>query len=157
MTILFLGDVHGHFDHILPAIRAQQKVGKQVSAVIFLGDIEPQKPFEEEIKPILDTGVEVFWIRGNHDTDTKETWERLQGSMHRCIDGKVVEIDGLRVAGLGGVFRGEIWYPREEKLNTEPDYFDYASYCRAQEAKRPLRLRRQAGSQENSFTQQSPI
>lgn len=67
--IYLLSDVHGQFDHILPALKKTQ-ARDGVQTVIFLGDIEAQKPFEEEIAPLLDAGVDVWFIPGNHDTDT---------------------------------------------------------------------------------------
>ena len=39
----------------------------------------------------------------------------LEGSMHRSLDGRVVTIQGQRIAGLGGVFRGQIWRPPEPR------------------------------------------
>src|SRR3546814_8891455 len=106
--IYFLGDVHGRIDHVLPAIRPR---GDATATVVFLGDIEAQRPFEEEIRPLTEAGIGVWFIHGNHDTDSQRSWDHLPGSWHRCLDGRVVEIDGVRVAGLGGVFRGEVWYP----------------------------------------------
>jgi len=112
------------------------------AAIIFLGDLEPQRPLEEEIAPILKAGVEVRWIRGNHDTDTKSTWDNLASVMHLNIDGRVVELDGLRIAGLGGVFRGDIWYPDPTAgSSSEPQFESYAAYCRANEDRRPAQLR----------------
>ncbi len=108
MSLWLLGDVHSHFDHIEQAIDAAKD---KPAAVIFLGDIEAPIPLEDCIEGILKRGVEVYWIRGNHDTDTEENWSNLQGSMHRNIDGKVIAIAGVRVAGLGGIFRGEVWHP----------------------------------------------
>ena len=112
--ILFLGDNHSKFDHIAPAIVSENATGRTVDAVIFLGDIEARRPFEIEIAPILALGVHVFLIPGNHDTDTEENWRNLQGSMHRNISGRVIDIAGTKVAGLGGIFRG-LWYPRDSK------------------------------------------
>jgi predicted phosphodiesterase len=139
--IYFLGDVHGQFEHA----RKSALAGRRPDAVIFLGDIEAQRPFMDEVAPLLDAGIEVRWIRGNHDTDTKRNWDHLAGAMHLNIDGKVVEISGIKIAGLGGIFRGEIWYPDPANPDSQEPHFDsYVAYCRAQENKRPLRLRNQA-------------
>jgi hypothetical protein len=121
--IFFLGDVHGNFDHIAKAIDA---AAVKPSAVLFLGDIEAPIPFEDCIEGILKRGVDVKWIRGNHDTDSDENWNNLQGSMHRNIDGKVITVDGLRVAGLGGIFRGEVWHPEID--GGKPTHATYAEY-----------------------------
>lgn len=110
--IYFLGDVHGRFDHILPALQPRAAAdGEQ--AVVFLGDIESPLPFEKAIAPLVGAGIECWFIHGNHDTDTQRSWRNLEGSMHRSLDGRVVAIQGRRIAGLGGVFRGQIWRPPE--------------------------------------------
>jgi predicted phosphodiesterase len=112
--IYFLGDVHGNFDHILPALQSDEPADGKPQTVIFLGDIEAQKPFEEEIAPLLDVGIDVWFVHGNHDTDSRRNWDHLLPSWHRNLNGRVVTIEGLRVAGLGGIFRGEVWRPPEE-------------------------------------------
>ncbi len=138
--IWLLGDVHSHFDHIAQALDAAKV---KPAAVIFLGDIEAPIPFEDCIEGILRRDVQVFWIRGNHDTDTQENWGNLQGSMHRSIDGKVITVDGLRIAGLGGVFRGEVWH--EGIDSGSPSFLSYAEYEKAIRNERNLkqRLRKQ--------------
>ena len=125
--IYFLGDVHGNFDHILPAISEGSE--DEQKTVIFLGDMEPQTPFEDCIRPLLDTGVAVWMIHGNHDTDSEENWRNLQDSQHRNLHGRVVEIEGLRVAGLGGIFRGDIWYPDHvPTFDGAKNHRNYAAY-----------------------------
>ena len=106
--ILMLGDVHGNFDHLVPAINAEKP-----AAIILLGDIEAQQSFELEIAEAIQL-TEVYWIPGNHDTDSKANYENLYNSKlaDKNLHGKITLIDGLRVAGLGGVFRESIWYPR---------------------------------------------
>lgn len=121
--IWVLGDNHSHFDHIEQAIDTAKR---KPTAVIFLGDIEAPIPLEACIEGILSREVEVFWIRGNHDTDSDENWNNLKGSMHRNIDGRVVVIDGVMVAGLGGIFRGEVWYPGID--GGKPAHSTYAEY-----------------------------
>ena len=115
--ILIYGDVHGNFRHVAHVVKEHRP-----DAIIFLGDIEAQRPFEKELEGVMDK-TEVWWIHGNHDTDSQRNYDNLFGSAlaDRNLHGKVVEIDGLRVAGLGGVFRGEIWYPN---LQDAPAHFD---------------------------------
>lgn len=50
---------------------------------------------------------------GNHDGDSEAQYVGLfeSGLSDRNINGKVCAIDGIRVAGLGGVFRHKIWDP----------------------------------------------
>lgn len=121
--IYFLGDVHGNFDQILPAVRDDMTKDGKGKTVVFLGDIEAQRPFEDESRPLQEAGIEVWFIHGNHDTDSKQNWEHLLPSWHRNLNGRVVDIEGLRVAGLGGVFRGEIWHPDTGvRFNSFGDY-----------------------------------
>lgn len=141
--IFYCGDPHGHFQHIIDAVKHEQDAGRKVDAVIMLGDLEAQRPLEDICLEIEALGPQVWFIHGNHDTDTKSSWENLLTALHRNFHGRVIEIDGLRVAGLGGIFRGEIWFPKEGIDFEEPDVWSYAAYCKKVNDKRPLRLRKQ--------------
>lgn len=104
--ILYCGDPHGQFSHIIDAATELN-----ASAVIILGDLEPKRPLHIELEAILER---VWFIHGNHDTDTETNWTHIWGSdlAGRNIDGRVVILpDGTRIAGLGGVFRESVWYP----------------------------------------------
>ena len=105
--IYFFGDVHGNFKHVISSV-----LEKRPKAIVLLGDIEAQQPLERELQSVLAL-TDIWWIHGNHDTDNQKNHDNIFGSAlaDRNLHGRVVEIDGLRVAGLGGVFRGEIWYP----------------------------------------------
>ena len=107
--VLFCGDPHGAFRHI------NEVAGHiRASAVVLLGDMEPQRPLHVELAPLLDRSVPVWYIHGNHDADSDELWMRVWGSelADRNVHGRVVELpDGRRLAGLGGVFREAVWYP----------------------------------------------
>lgn len=61
--------------------------------------------------PIEALGTRVWFIPGNHDTDRTPSWEALQAWPERNLHGRVVEVAGVRIAGLGGIFRSEIWRP----------------------------------------------
>jgi hypothetical protein len=105
MRIFFCGDPHGHLEYIIEAVHAHRP-----AAIVLLGDIQPQQPLEQALKPILDL-TEVWWIHGNHDTDSDANYDNLFGSSlaDRNLHGRVVEVAGVRIAGLGGIFRGQIW------------------------------------------------
>lgn len=113
----FLGDVHGEFKYLAESLLAAEK---KPSWIIFLGDIDiDHNPFRVILKPLRCDfpGTRVAFIYGNHDADTYEHWEML----HDCGDavalhGRVVELNGIRVAGLGGNFLGRIWSPPGEPL-----------------------------------------
>ncbi len=110
--IYLLGDVHGDIRHVMRALENERP-----AAVIFLGDIESPVAFEQFVAELM-TLTEVWWIPGNHDTDSQENYRHLYESTlaDRNLHGRVVEIAGVRVAGLGGVFRGQIWHPPEDPI-----------------------------------------
>ena len=104
---MFFGDPHGSFDFV---IRCVEKYRPE--AIVLLGDIHAQRLLQIELASILAL-TEVWWIPGNHDTDSDADYDNLFGSdlAHRNLHGRVVEIAGFRVAGLGGIFRESIWSP----------------------------------------------
>ena len=144
--IWLLGDVHSHFDHIEQAIDA---AAVKPVAVIFLGDIEAPIPLWECCAGIEKRGVDWYWVIGNHDTDTKENFANVSDakSVAHNIDGKVVTIDvplprgggaqgagvsSIRVAGLGSIFRGEVWHPDlHDGKPTHATYQDYEKHIRS--------------------------
>ena len=112
-SLWFLGDVHGEFRHIAKTLLATPD---KPAWLIFLGDIDiDHKPFRELfVGPLKRSfpAIKVGFIYGNHDADTYDHWEML----HDCGDavafhGQVIDIDGVKVAGLGGNFLGRIWSP----------------------------------------------
>jgi hypothetical protein len=105
--IFFCGDPHGRFEHIIEAVHEHQP-----AAIVLLGDLQTRNPLDQVLKPILGL-AEVWWIHGNHDTDSDADYDNLFGSglADRNLHGRVVEIAGVRVAGLGGIFRGQVWMP----------------------------------------------
>jgi predicted phosphodiesterase len=145
-VIWLLGDVHSHFDHIEQAIDA---AAVKPVAVIFLGDIEAPIPLWECCAGIEKRGVDWYWVIGNHDTDTKENFANVSDakSVAHNIDGKVVTIDvplprgggaqgagvsSIRVAGLGSIFRGEVWHPDlHDGKPTHATYQDYEKHIRS--------------------------
>lgn len=101
--ILFHGDPHGNLNTLRSDIERDRP-----DAVILLGDQMLDRPLEEEMR-----GIEtpVFWIHGNHDTDTESYYSNLFDSPYPSLDGRVLPIQGVTVAGLGGVFQKRVWHP----------------------------------------------
>lgn len=119
--IFFCGDPHGQFDYINKAVEKYRP-----DAIILLGDLQPP----EDIGTLLARTLEltkVWWIPGNHDTDTEEFYDRLwHGPLaDHNLHGRVATIAGVRIAGLGGVFRGQIWMPEGR-----PNYQSAAGFIR---------------------------
>ncbi len=72
--ILMFGDVHGNFDHVLRVVDEHAP-----KAIILLGDVQAQRPMEQELADVLDK-TEVWFIHGNHDTDSQADYNNLFGS-----------------------------------------------------------------------------
>jgi len=122
--ILIAGDPHGDFKAVVAAVKAQKP-----EAIILLGDCDLYVPLEVYLKEVQDQ-VEVFWIPGNHDYDLPEWFDNLFNSVYAAnnLDGRVVEIAGLRVAGLGGIFKGKIWNPQANepaRWKSREDFLHY--------------------------------
>jgi predicted phosphodiesterase len=113
--LLFVGDPHGTFDPV-----ADRAAALSPEAIILLGD---QTPDTDGLFARLETIAPVYYILGNHDTDP--VWEGSKAvpaypylTRHleelpadRDLTGRVARIGGLRIAGLGGVFRRQVWEP----------------------------------------------
>ena len=118
----FVGDVHGQFEHIGQALRrVSETSGESPSWLVFLGDIHlvQNLTFREALEPllVLCSGLQVASTHGTHDAVSHEIWMRLQESGDAVpLHGTVVEMCGVRVAGLGGNFQGKVWSPPSEPL-----------------------------------------
>ncbi len=112
MTIFFAGDCHGRFEHVVEAVQVHRP-----AAIVLLGDQEAPAPLDEVLTAILGLTA-IWWLPGNHDTDCEASYDHLFGSglADRNLHGRVVEIAGARIAGLGGVFREKVWAPPASPL-----------------------------------------
>ncbi|HCU69835.1 MAG TPA: metallophosphoesterase [Desulfomicrobium sp.] len=97
--ILFVGDVHGDFEPMLEAAAS-------TTAVILMGDQEPLDDLASILGPEI--AEKTWWIFGNHDSDDPEYLTHHASMADRNLHCRVEEIDGLRIAGLGGTFRSNI-------------------------------------------------
>lgn len=121
--ILFAGDPHGNFHPLVTAVRQHKP-----KAVVLLGDYDLETPLENSLADIIDQ-TEIWWIAGNHDFETPEKHRNLFESA-LCDNGlhlKVVDVAGLRIAGLGGIFLGRVWYPPQA-----PKWANKQQYINAQ-------------------------
>jgi predicted phosphodiesterase len=133
--ILFAGDPHGPLNlHAIARFAAERRP----DALVLLGDMEVGAPLDVEMAAALDAGVAVAWIFGNHDGEHGfEVWSDLTDPVANprtaggALHGRVLEIAGMRIAGLGGVFRESVWHPRER--DGEPRVRSYAELARRNE------------------------
>ncbi len=110
MTILFAGDPHRDFAPIIRACLA-----RPAGSLVLLGDLDCQRPLRETFASVIAAGWSVRWVLGNHDCETEAAYDNLVGD-DPCGDlgFRVTELDGIRVAGLPGVFKPSVWYPRSD-------------------------------------------
>lgn len=99
-------------------------------AMVFLGDLEFRTPVMELLRPVTDLGIDCWWIHGNHDTDDTDLYSNLfeTAFSEKNLHGRVADICGYRVAGLGGVFRSSVWFPQfaEDAVCNFANYQDFA-------------------------------
>ena len=116
--VYFVGDPHGQIEDIPKTL-----LRLQADAVVFLGDFF-DKGFNTQalealrglFEAIQANNIQLRYILGNHDHPSIEAAEFFEDEYpHLNLNAKVEVLGkhGLRVAGLGGVFRGRVWYPRE--------------------------------------------
>lgn len=118
----FVGDVHGEFQHIEATLKAARDANSLPNWLVFLGDLDiDYLPLRVVLEPMLALSPElrVAFIHGNHDADSYAHWECL----HDCgeavaLHGRVVDLGGIRVAGLGGNFLGRVWAPPSQPTFT---------------------------------------
>jgi len=100
---LFHADSHGDFEPLQKTIEEERP-----EALFLLGDYELARPLDEQLAGFAGP---VFWIHGNHDTEREDWYDHLFESDHTPLDGQVETVNGVRVAGLGDVFKKKVWYP----------------------------------------------
>jgi predicted phosphodiesterase len=140
-TIWFCGDVHGEFQHVHQALE-RHPLTDLPAAVIFLGDLDPEEPLSRIFFRFLDAGIEPWFVHGNHEPEHVSVWQNTLDGWERNLHGRVETIAGLRIAGLGGTFRGEIWYPdHPEMCDPAPKHLTYDDYIAWLTTLQPIRLR----------------
>ncbi len=139
--VLFYGDPHAIWQPLECAVATTPP-----PAVVLLGDMELDESLDQKLAPLLDRRVELYWIAGNHDTESAVWYERLfhagrsldAGNLH----GRIAEIGGLRIAGLGGVFRKTVWDPQistTATAHTRAEFIARISKARPSRNDMPLR------------------
>jgi predicted phosphodiesterase len=120
--ILFAGDPHGDFKPLIAAVHEYKP-----EAVILLGDYDLEKPLEACLQDILGL-TKIWWIAGNHDFETPSKHGHLFQSAlaDKGLHLKVTEIAGFRVAGLGGIFLGRVWYPPHQPKWRDKQHYLYS-------------------------------
>ena len=120
MNILFYGDPHGDFSPLFDEVRRSRP-----DLIIVLGDVGPCPPLDEVISPLERDGIVVRWIHGNHDADSVELFDHSLAALPDAnLHGRVEAFGALRVGGLGGVYRAQVWAPGGPGREGTPARFD---------------------------------
>lgn len=110
--IWFVGDVHGRFIDLARTLMAAKAPPRWI---VFAGDLDiDHKPLREFLEPLArwDSSIRIAFVHGNHDADSYAHWDMLHDAGDAMpIHGQVVEMEGVRVAGLGGHFVERVWMP----------------------------------------------
>ena len=115
--VLFYGDPHSKWVPLLDAV-----ADNAPHSVIILGDLIENKNDTQAfadtraaLNSMLDAGIDVRIISGNHDVDSDAVYDLVFHEFgHLVFDGDIITVGphNLRIAGLGGVFKGKVWYPQ---------------------------------------------
>lgn len=112
---LIFGDPHGDFRSIT---RAASLIDPDSPPLcILLGDFDLEVPLEKAVEPLVRRGCEIVYVHGNHEADRVTWYDNVFSSSiaDRNLTGKVIDVGGVRIAGLGGVFKGKIWHPKDKE------------------------------------------
>lgn len=105
--ILFYGDPHGTWRPLVDAVLEHKP-----AAVVLVGDMGLNEPLQFKLHAIWNLVPEWKWIIGNHDVDSYEEYDSLVAYPEGNLGGRWAKLDGRIIAGLGGVYRASVWYPR---------------------------------------------
>jgi Icc-related predicted phosphoesterase len=124
VRLLAYGDPHGDWKSLIRAVESSKP-----DAILIVGDCDlVSRPLPQELAPVWRLKIPVWYVPGNHDADSELAWQNLAaahpgGNLH----GRVHQIGGYRIAGLGGTFESPIWNPKSGQgptFATREAYFE---------------------------------
>ncbi len=95
--------------------------------LVLAGDCDCPAPLADIFAPVTAQGWDVRWILGNHDTETAAAFDNLTGAAGD-LGLRACTVDGLRIAGLPGVFKPRVWHPATAE---PPSFRDRAAFLAA--------------------------
>ena len=117
--ILFYGDPHEEWRPLERAVLEHRP-----AAVVILGDCGLDQPLRQKLAAIWDLVPKWKWIIGNHDVESVAEYEFLVDDYPEGdLGGTWAQLDGHIVAGLGGVYRSQVWYPKFGAGQDDPPKF----------------------------------
>jgi uncharacterized protein len=94
-----LGDIHGDFASVRRIMHRHPDVPFWVSVGDIADDDGRYEPFD----------APVYWIKGNNENFDAIAGGQLPPSLHYLENGRLAEVESIRVAALGGTF-APTWY-----------------------------------------------
>jgi len=105
--LLLAADLHGEHDALL-AYCAKHHPG----TLILLGDQCLEQPLKVTYATVFAAGWDIYYILGNHDHLSASRYDHLVGDYPEGdLSLKFIEVNGLRIGGLSGIFRRWAWHP----------------------------------------------
>ena len=107
-SLLFYGDPHGEWRPLLETLQ-----GHSPDAVVLLGDCDLHRALSDELGDGLPSPERLFFILGNHEADRQCFYDNVLSAAPSSnhLNAKVVEVGGVRIAGLSGTFDQHVWHP----------------------------------------------
>ena len=107
--LLFFADSLGEFEELFAFIEANGLIN--IEGIFLLGDICAPLPVEELLG--AEIAEKTWFIPGDRDSERQEWMENLVAMWDRNLHARITEAGEYSVAGLGGVFREEVWHPKK--------------------------------------------
>jgi Icc-related predicted phosphoesterase len=99
LPVGILGDIHGDF----ASVRRIMSLHPDVRSWLAIGDLADDEGRYEAVESTI------FWIKGNNENFDAIAARKLPPSLRFVENGTLIEVEGLRVTGLGGTF-APTWY-----------------------------------------------
>ena len=99
MPVGILGDIHGDF----AAVRRIMSRHPDIRAWLAIGDLADDEGRYEAVE------APIYWIKGNNENFDAIASRTFPASLRFVENGTLEDVEGLRVAGLGGTF-APTWY-----------------------------------------------
>ena len=162
---MFYGDPHGDYAALFQAVEIHKP-----EHVVIVGDFQLDQPLNIKLASVLACGIQIHWIHGNHDATTPAMHGYLfnaKGSLHACSHRitchsiqqtntrSAADSHDLVLAGLGGHYRGRIWFPRQgdetARYNTPEEFLTSNPVSARYKGGLPLHLRQAIFPQDHSM------
>lgn len=131
-----VGDIHGAYE-VLGAYNRKAKQNPEIKAIIQLGDIG-WYPYYRPYFNALNLEVPTYFVDGNHENLPELVYltevTEMAPNLFYVPRGTVLELDGRRVAFLGGAASvdkawrtaGKDWFPEEQIRDSDIHRFDFS-------------------------------